>query len=1139
MESNKLTPNQEKAITSSGKNILVSASAGSGKTFVMIERIIRLILEEGVGVENILAVTFTKLAASEMKQKLVKAVTENINKGKDVARLKRTLAEIPTADISTIHSFCLNLLKTYFYAANVDPNFGIAEDTKINELSSEAMNSTFLELYENNDEEFLKLVRKYRAKRSDSALKGELFKLYDKCQNEAEPKEFLQRCVDLISPDTYDEYEKFIVNSLILKIKAKLEKLPQLEEDLLPYVDYDKTAKGLQTVIDSIKVTVALCERATTLKELLTFIKTASLTDMPRFKCTDESILEIKAELSSLKKSFAKRLKGVETAVPENKAEDLDRYLQTKDDVKAIVKILDLYDQKFKVLKEKEGVLGFSDLEHKTLELLRNNPDVVDAVKEKYKYIFADEYQDVNGVQEEILQLISNDNLFMVGDVKQSIYAFRGCNPDIFAKKYDDYSANPSLGLGLPLDKNFRSSSLVLDAVNNIFSDVITKEHGGVSYKDNPMIFGGLYEPDYGNSTLHILNLEKADKELIEGLYDIVADAKEPNDKDDFYEGALIARIIEEELKNEIYDEKEKCYRKVNFSDIAVLTRTAKGYTDNVVKRLVREGIPVVSESRANILDFPEIKLLTDVLKLINFYADDPPHCAVLKNVAKLSESQLAEIRYLGVKGLFSRDGVSFLSCVERYKKEGDDQEIKDKLLWFEKYFNEIRILSEFMSAGELLAKFMRDTGLDLEIAGKNLGKVRLSRIDRFLAESQPNGTPLSCAEFLEKINNAQSFTNASEVAGSDAVKVLSMHASKGLEYPIVIIPGLKKQFNRLDDRDEILYSRKFGVALYHYDESSKKRYSTLARTFFKQAAAIERANEEARVFYVATTRAKARLHLVATKAVQEERNDENFILTNSFTDFLSLKDMPTVVHDQASLISSEDFSQKEVKLSAGRQTLTDLIYKNLTFTYPHQADTLLPVKSSVTTVNGRHNEKLRGEVKLEPKKTIHLENVEDVDSTAIGTAYHRFLETCDLTDKNVNNQLISLLSSGKLTKEQADLLDENMLEKILSLPVWELLNGYKLYKEQPFITSFTARELYGDDSDGEILVQGIIDLLAVKDGKVIIVDYKTSDHSAERLKKDYEMQLSLYKKAVEKCLKLKVEKTFILSLKTGELINL
>ncbi len=1139
MESNKLTPNQEKAITSSGKNILVSASAGSGKTFVMIERIIRLILEEGVGVENILAVTFTKLAASEMKQKLVKAVTENINKGKDVARLKRTLAEIPTADISTIHSFCLNLLKTYFYAINVDPNFSIAEDTKINELSTEAMNSTFLELYENKDEEFLKLVRKYRSKRSDSALKGELFKLYGKSQNEAEPKAFLQRCVDLISPTTYEEYEKFIVSSLVLKIKAKLQRLAQLEEDLLPYVSYDKTAKALQTIIDSIKVTVALCEKATTLKELLVVSETASIPDMPRYNCLDESILEIKAELSSLKNPFTKRLKTVEKVVPENKAEDLERYLQTKEDVKTIVKILDLYDQKFRALKDREGVLGFSDLEHKTLELLQNNPDVVDAVKEKYKYIFADEYQDVNGVQEEILQLISNDNLFMVGDVKQSIYAFRGCNPDIFAKKYDDYNANPSLGLGLPLDKNFRSSSLVLDAVNNIFSDVITKEHGGVSYKDNPMVFGGLYEPNYGNSTLHLLELEKADKEVIEGLYDIVADAKEPNDKDDFYEGALIAKIIEEELKKEIYDEKEKRYKPVTFSDIAVLTRTAKGYSDNVVKRLVREGIPVVSESRSNILDFPEIKLLTDVLKLINFYADDPPLCAVLKSVAKLNESQLAEIRYHGVKGLASRDGVTFLSCVERYKKEGDDQEIKDKLLRFEKYFNEIRVLSEFMSAGELLAKFMRDTGLDLEIAGKNLGKVRLARIDRFLAESQPSGTPLSCAEFLEKINNAQSFTSSSEVAGSDAVKVLSMHASKGLEYPIVIIPGLKKQFNSLDDRDEILYSRKFGVALYHYDESNKKRHSTLARTFFKQVASIERANEEARVFYVATTRAKARLHLVSTKAVQEERNDENFILTTSFTDFLSLKDMPTVVHDQASLINSDDFSQKEVKLAEGRQTLTDLIYKNLTFTYPHQADTLLPVKSSVTTVNGRHNEKLKGEVKVESKKTVHIENVEDVDATAIGTAYHRFLETCDLTDKNANNQLINLLSSGKLTREQSKLLDANLLEKILSLPVWERLDGYKLYKEQPFITSFTARELYGEDSDGEILVQGIIDLLAVKDGKVVIVDYKTSDHSAERLKRDYEMQLSLYKKAVEKCLKLQVEKTFILSLKTGELIEL
>ena len=740
-----------------------------------------------------------------------------------------------------------------------------------------------------------------------------------------------------------------------------------------------------------------------------------------------------------------------------------------------------------------------------------------------------------------ILSVIERSSIFIItiGITRvKSIYAFRGCNPDIFATKYDAFLKDGGLGTAISLDKNFRSSDKVLSAVNNVFSSVITKEHGGVDYATNPMQRGDLFEEGYGDAILHVIESEKPDKQPIDGLYNLVEDALNKDKDEDFYEGALVAQVILQELDKTVYDEKTKTERKVNLSDVAVLTRNSTGYTDEIVKRLVREGIPVVSESKTDILQYPEIKLLTDVLRLISFYADDPPLASVLKSaIGKITDSELATIRAFGLKNIVAKEKPSFLRCVEKYSACGDDISIKNKLVAFNEYFNKIRILAEFMGAGELLAKIMRETGLDLEIASRNLGKIRLLRIERFIAESQPEGKALSVNEFLDKISSAESFTASSEVAGEDAVKVMSMHASKGLEYPIVIIPGLHKRFNALDDAQEILFSRKHGIAVYHYDEEKKVRSSTLQRTFFKQLASLERANEEARVFYVAMTRAKARLHLITTKEVKKEHGEGDYLSTSSFADFLSIKDMPIETHTENTLLNGLDTSVKTVSLNGGKASLIDMIYKNLSFEYPFINDVGLPLKSSVTEINKRHND-------LKEKSYSSYNNLAFVgyveeNAKLQGTANHKFLELCDFNDKNADNQLIRLLSEGKLTKELADSLNVDMLNNILKQPVWDELKDFKLYREQPFLTTFTAKELFSEESDAPILIQGIIDLLAVKDGKAILIDYKDSSHSADRLKEDYSMQLSLYKRAIEKCLDLAVEKTYILSLKAGELIEI
>ena len=502
--------------------------------------------------------------------------------------------------------------------------------------------------------------------------------------------------------------------------------------------------------------------------------------------------------------------------------------------------------------------------------------------------------------------------------------------------------------------------------------------------------------------------------------------------------------------------------------------------------------------------------------------------------VGKLSDSDLAKIRNhsLGMKK--NGHSLSFKACVERYLESGENAEIKAKIKAFEEYFDGIRTLAEFSGAGEILSKILRDSGLDLEIACRPLGTHRLARINRFIAESTPDGTPLSVGEFLDRIENADKSITLSEISGNNAVRVMSMHSSKGLEFPIVILAGLHRQFNAMDDRQELLISRANGICVYAFDEEAKTKRSTVARAYFKELSALSRIDEEARVFYVAMTRAQARLHLVSTREITDTKEKYSHIAVNHFSDFLCLNEMNSIFYEQEDVSYTGDRSYQTVRLDEAKPSLVKLIKSNLSFDYPDKVSSLLPVKSSVTTVNERHNGE-KGAKSVAP----HLELNNDLDKKERGVAYHKFLELCDFSDKNANNQLIRLLSQGNITESQAKLLDERLLEKILSHGIFDELISYKLYKEQPFMTTFSARELYGDDCDSKVLVQGIIDLLAVKDGEVIIVDYKTSAHSSERLKRDYEMQLYLYKKAVEKCLKLKVKGVYILSLITGELVEL
>ena len=1123
-DKSKFTEMQYKAVTEEGKNVLVSASAGSGKTYVMIERVIRLIIEGKADVDSILAVTYTKAAADEMKQKLVNAVIAEINAGRDTERFRKALADIPTASISTFHGFCSSLLRNYFYAANLDPTFTVLDEAESKNLKDRSIDALFSDLYESGDEEFLYLVRIFRSGRSDAKLKAAVRDLYTFATAEKSIREFLINASESVNEKSFVAAQNGLYEAYIKKFND----LARIGENVKNLADELGVLK-YSAYADELNSKVKICLNCGSYRELYAMAG-ISVSSLPPVKSDDLSVLGLKDKIKSYRAKIGDICDDVRESSPNGDEQtDLEEYLRTARATRALCLLAQKFNERYADEKRAAASVDFSDLEHLAYELLTDNPDVLQAVKDKYAYVFADEYQDVNGVQEAILSLITDGNLFMVGDVKQSIYAFRGCDPDIFAAKYQDYENGD--GIPVSLDVNFRSSDGVLKAVNDTFAPMMTREFGGVDYAANPMTGSGLYEKGYGKCTLHeILPTDKTSS-LREGVYDIVADINDPPVEEAFYEGLEVGRIIAEEIGKPVFDFKTGETRAATAKDIAVLTRNSSGFTTEIIKQLKRLSVPVASSAKNPIGDFPEIKLLTDVLRIVEYFADDAPLIAVmLSSVGSFTEWELSCIRAASPKKN-GDEKTTFCDCYEDYLVHGENEKLREKLLSFDAYISKIRLIAEFNGASELLKRVLAETGLDLEILSYPLGETRLKRVERFIAEGCTGGRKLSVSEFLRRIESNLGDVSVGSSDGENSVTVMSMHASKGLEFPIVVLAGLSKKFNIEDRRKEVLTDRKRGVALKLYDEETRTVKSTLVRSAFKEFSRLNLIKEEMRVFYVAMTRAKDRLHLVCTGEVERNGDFSSALFADRFASFLTAEKYADEIVAADDLIAESGGGEhRKIYLSAGRQSLTDKIEKYLSYEYPYEKDCSLPVKRAVT----RLVDDAVAPTLFDPDDEFVKRRFDALARTR-GTAYHAYLQNCDLSVTDTAKEIERLSDAGKLTAEQVELLNAKKLGKIVNADIFKELAGYKLYREQPFVVSIPANEISGYSADSDILVQGVIDLLAVKGDGAVIVDYKNSHKSGEELKLRYGEQLAIYKKAVEKTLKLKVEKTVLFNLTTLE----
>ncbi|MBO7187463.1 MAG: UvrD-helicase domain-containing protein [Clostridia bacterium] len=1100
-----------------GENLLISASAGSGKTFVMIERIIRLIRQKKLKVDELLAVTFTEKAAYEMKEKLTEALINSINAGE--RSFKKELLSVATADICTIDAFCSRLVKRYFYELNIGRDFEILSESDKSKLIAEAMEKTFKLGYESKELDFLNLVKRYSERRSTTALKELIFRIYNYASSESDFEKWLS-----VGDTVYTE-------NGFLELISRYETV--VKDKLLYYArGFDSASEkaislGIAEYADSAKTSAEIIRdmaKATSLEELKSLVYENP--KLPSLKLKDEKLLAFKEAFQRLrntrKTSINDLLSNIKTQ--EEYKTELDL---TKLDYFALKKVVLEFKKNYDELKVEENKFEFNDIEKFALKLLQNK-EVAQSIRNKYKYVFIDEYQDVNGVQEEIFSIIANDNEFMVGDIKQSIYAFRGCNSDLFQQKFDKLNESKQT---LTLNHNFRSADGVISAVNQVFDEVILMENFGIDYKkDARLVPGGLYPEGAGSCTLHIVTPPVVKKETVDPeIYDIKKATEKESLTEEDCVSIKVKQIINSVRGKSFYDIKSKKERQVELKDIVILCRKRTSTVTSLIKNLTRSGISVVSEIEQSVLDAKEVKLLIAFIELLdNLKQDIPLVLCMMSKIGKFTPNEIATIRqkcpYNNTSATYEKP--NFYDC---YKNALTfDDALGEKVRAFDEYIKSMRFLADFKSAKFVLEKVIRDKKLSAYTLIGKFGANKEKKVIRFLSESVSMDKELSLREFLYKIKNSPESFTVTETAGDDSVTIMTKHKSKGLEFPVVIIIGLEKSISDEDVKKKVYLDRKYGIALPVFFDENKTYGTTIFKEVVKSEMLKNQYKDEARLFYVAMTRAKHDLHMISV-----EKKEENFpvspIDATKYYDFIP-KSFPRVKADENLLLNDNDNSSREILVGKRNNELIEKIKKNLSFTYPYLQDTVLPLKTSVTK---NLSEEELGEYYLFDDGAIDVSD--GVIDAETGTKVHKVLEFFDFTKDDVSAELERVLS---ITKPETDgLTAENLsaLKTVLKSPLFKELSGADLYREQYFVTKLCADEIFENkDTKTKVMLQGVIDLLAIKDGNAYIVDYKYSSKNPDALAKTYIKQLKLYKTAVETALKIKVKKVALVNLYKG-----
>ena len=1147
------TTEQQQVIDLRNRNILVSAAAGSGKTAVLVERIVKIITDKNhpVDIDHLLIVTFTNAAAAEMRERIGNAIEKALDEQPGNEHLLRQLTLIHNAQITTIDSFCLYVVRNHFHEIDLEPNFRIGDEGELKLLREDVLGRVLEQNYEEPSEAFSDFVEGYASGRTDAALNEMILQLYEFSRSYPWPEKWLDSFVGIYRIENREELDRAEwLAPLTENICFVLKDCEQLLKQALAITQQDDGPDMYEKAVQSDLEKYEGLSRLTSFCELsgaLSDIKYDRLASSRGFE-GDPDKLELVKSLREQAKDVVKKLcKQYFFCSPEMMIEQLER---TEPMLEEVVRLTKQFADEFAAAKRRKNLVDFHDVEHFALQILVDEETekakkTAEEFRDTFEEIMIDEYQDSNEVQETLLRSISREergenNIFMVGDVKQSIYRFRLARPELFMKKYDSYSLEESTTQRIDLHKNFRSREEVLTCTNDIFYKIMARSLGNVEYDAEAALYPGASYPVSADFIPEIL-LADSNDELLEDT--------ELTDKK-----TLEAKIVAEEIKHlmktqPVTDKAAGTLRAARYSDIVILLRSLSGWADSLVEVLNENGIPAHTVSSTGYFSTVEVQTVLSMLRLLDNPRQDIPMAAVLRSpMAGLTDEELAVLRLEDgsvpfheavlelAEGLYEEDGQKEISDSEADseadqkqgrnadgKKEDDiETTAHRKLLKFYKKYRQLRKLVPDTPIHELIEIILRETGYGHYVAAMPAGSRRTANLNMLLekAAAYEKTSYKGLFHFVRYIDELQKYDvdfGEADMVGEneDVVRIMSIHKSKGLEFPIVIVSGMGKNFNKQDTRSKMVLHPELGIGLDYMDGKKRIKSPTIAKKAIAKQIELENLGEELRVLYVALTRAKEKLILTGTlkdaaEKLEFYRQQANLskaadrplsYLTregaSGYLDWilpavLSYGDKyPVRIVEAAELVldevenqleQNEDLTERIEEIEAADTQLVGQLKQRFSQRYPYQVDVLRKNKYSVSELKHRAmRERFEAEQEetvpafleepVTPTIPLFIQREESVEQETAnrgalrGTAVHRVMECYDFaSEKSVYEQMEAMEKEEKITANMRALVKEQIVADFVSSETGRRMalaqRGGALYREKPFVMGFTEEEL-------------------------------------------------------------------------------
>ena len=1117
----KWTNEQLQAIQEKNSNILVAAAAGSGKTAVLVERIIHKIIDEQMDIDKILVVTFTNAAASEMRERILEAIYKKLEENPENVHLQRQIILLNKASICTIHSFCLDVIHNHFYEIDLPSNFKIADTAEIDLLKQEVLDDLFEQKYTENDKNFIELLENYTNYRGDEALQELVLKIYKFIQSSPFPIKWLQEKLELLKIEDKDISQTIWGKLIIQTVDDDIqESIMQLEVTKSKMALYPEMTKFYQTISEDI-INLQDLQKYNSWDEL--YIKLLNF-NFSKWPVDKKVINDLKEDSKEIRDKVKKHIKEKTAKLLSCSQE------QAVKDLKIITPILEKlsnlvteFTKNFAEKKKEKNCIDFNDIEHFALKILldeNNNPtEVAKKYKEKFEEIAIDEYQDSNLVQEAILTSISKgNNIFMVGDVKQSIYKFRQARPELFLQKYDEYKNKEEKAqednLKIQLFRNFRSRQNILNITNLVFESIMSKELGDINYNENEYLnYGANYlEPEEIKNYAGIAELDIIDLKEDESITAFEGEEDEEEQErveDDVLEAKFVANKIQELLNsNYMVFDKKQGYRKIRPKDIVILLRATSNLSPIYEKELSDLELPVFSDTSGTYLDTVEIQTILSVLKIIDNPLQDIPLVVVLRSsICNFTDNDLITIR------LTDRNCNFYEALIKtRLICDGD---LKNKIESFLEKLEKWKSISQYMPLDEFIWQIYLDTGYYQYVGLLPNGAMRQANLKTLFEKAKQYEKAsfkglFNFIQFIDKLKKQNGDLASAKLIGEneDVIRIMSIHKSKGLEFPVVFLCNSHKKFNMQDLNDNILLHQDIGFGPTIMDTTRKIKYSSIAKDAIKLKMKQETLSEEQRILYVALTRAKEKLYITGrskdfTKYVQDKNKvlemyeSENIKLdaklmkkANSYLDWImyvylfnqgrtitlkgesyKLSDIITLnVSNKKDLLKA--LAKEEVVEQIDLKEKIEQILKNksdeenkkseqalkelLEWKYDYIVDTTLPTKSSVTKIKQEKiklEEMLKGieSEEVEYKKSYtpkFMQEDKKISSAEKGTLVHlciqRLDERKDYELKDIQNMILNLVEKEIITQNEADAIDVNLIYQYTKSQLFEELRKAK-----------------------------------------------------------------------------------------------